>query len=310
MRKFMLIAVVVLSAMLCFTGCFKKKEESGLKYVPKSASVAGSVDVAQLLSIQKVKESIIEKESDPKTVELKKAGLSAEKVKSVSFGVDLSAAADGKQPEGVMIIQLTGPVTDEKKVIELLKKEMGEEAQAQFLSNDLLAIGTPGMVGEAVKLKGGTGDAVTANADLMAVSDKGSKTGLLWIAALVPKEQLKKFGEKAAGAPVSPESVKDVFLSGDYSDAAGLSIDIIATFNSKDEAIKVVPTLEQMKGMASMFSGGKITGEMIKVEQKEAQISLSVKIPKAVLDALLDQATKAAEKTVAPPALESTVPTQ
>jgi len=296
MRKYVLAVAVVLSVMLCFTGCFKKKEKSGLAYVPKSAAVVGAVNVTKLLSIQKVKEAAIEQEADSKNVELKKAGLSVEKVTNVSFGVDLSSVAEGKEPEFVAVIQLNAPVNDQKKVLELLKKDMGEKAQAQFLSDNLLAIGTAGMVNEAVKLKGGTGEAVTANADLMAVSEKGPKTGLVWVAGLVPEEQLEALAKNAPpGSKLDPKSFKDMFISGDYSDAAGLSIDVSVTFSSVDEAVKVMPTIEQAKGMASMFSGGKITAEMIKAEQKEAQVSISVKIPKKVLDELVEQATKKAE---------------
>jgi hypothetical protein len=39
-----------------------------------------------------------------------------------------------------------------------------------------------------------------------------------------------------------------------------------------------------------MFSGGKVTAEMIKVEKKGTALALSVTVPKAVLDELAAQA--------------------
>lgn len=295
MRKCLLVVAVLLGVTVCFSGCLKKKEASGLAYVSKSVSVVGSVDFTKVLSIRKFREQVIEKESDEAMVELKKAGLSAEKVTSVSFGVDLSAAAEGKEPDGIIIVRMSGTVSDQEKVLELLKKQLGEDAQAQFLSDSVLAIGTPAMVSEAVKLKGGTGESVSANESLMAVSEKGSKDGLVWMAAQVPEDQMKKLGKQAPGAPVSPESIRDIFLSGDYSDSAGLSLDVSVTLDSEKTAGELVPKLEQAKGMASMFSGGTITGEMIQIKQEGAVVSLSMSVPKNVIDDLVDQTTEKAK---------------
>jgi hypothetical protein len=263
-----------------------------------------------VLNIQKFREQVIEKESSEEMVELKKAGLSAEKVTNVSFGVDLSSAAEGEKADGIVIVQMSGAVSDQGKVLELLKKEMGDDVQAQFLSDSVLAIGTPRMVNEAVKLKGGTGEPVSANKGLMAVSEKGSKDGLVWMAAQVPEEQLKKLGKQAANAPVSPESVKDMFLTGDYSDSAGLSLEVTVTLDSEKTAGELVPKIEQAKGMASMLSGGKITGEMINIKQEGASVSLSMSVPRNVIDGLVEQATQKAKEMppMPPPGSGMTMP--
>lgn len=297
MRKMLFAAAVSLIAAAALVGCLKSGSSAGpMDYVPASAAVTGEVDFVKIMAIQKVKEAMIEKEAEnPEAVEMKKIGLTPDKITKVAFGLDLTKAADGGEPDGVAIVELSAPVTDEAKAIELLEKNM-DGAKVQFLSSTVVAIGTPGMVGQAVKLKGGEGAAVKTNAALMAVADKGSKSGLLWVAALVPEDQLKKLGKAAGeGAPVAPEQLKSAFVSADYSDAAGLSLKVAVTFDAEKTVADLLPKLEQAKGMAAMFSGGQVTAEMIKLEQKGAELVLTVTIPKAVLDSLAEQAKGAAK---------------
>jgi predicted small lipoprotein YifL len=287
MRKMLFVAVMSLMVVAVLAGC--GKSSGPMDFVPGSAVITGEVDFTKLLAIQKVKEAVIDKQAaEPQAVELQKIGLTPDKVTRIAFGVDLSQAAGGGAPEGVVIIQLSAPVTDEAKAIELLAKE---DLQVQFLGGTMMAIGTAGMVAQAGKLKGGEGVSVKQNAALMAVADKASKTGLLWVAAQVPADQLKKLGAAAGpGAPVSPEQIKSLVLSGDYSDAAGLSLKIAVQFDTDKTVTDLLPKLEQAKGMAAMFSGGKVTGDMIKTEQKGAELVITIAIPKAVLDQLADQA--------------------
>jgi len=285
MRKILIMVLLVAFAAIVGVSC-AKTADSGLNYVPGSASVVGQIDVAKLFTIKAVKDGVTENEGkDEDVVELKKLGVSSETVKKVSFGLDLTKTVKGKDPEGIVVIELTTAVTDQAKVIELIKKKNPDLA-IQFISGTIAVIGTPEMVAAAARLKAGAGSA-SKNTALMAVASKANKNGLIWIAATIPADQLKKLGEKAGpDVPLKGDQVKDLVLGADYSDAAGLSLNIALTLDAEATVDELIPKLEQAKGMAAMFSGGKVTAEMITVGKKGTALTLTVAIPKAVLDEL------------------------
>lgn len=310
LRNVLLVFVVILVGV---SGCklFGKDSSKSdpVSLIPRDVSVIGSIDIEKIQAIEIFKEAIKESESSEQYALFAKAGLATENIKRVSYGVDAAKAVTGGEPGVIVVVEVSVPLV-EQNIVQVLEQEkvivnketIGDHTayelkvpgpQSSFLlaviNDNLLVVGSADLVRKAIKLAGGEGEAVTGNSELMALCGNGSLPDLLWVGGILPKEMMKKLGEKGgpgAAGPIRPDQISSVFLSINYSTGEGLSIAVKATCESEDVAAKAVPELQKLKGFAMMVG---IQPDGISITQDGSVIGVSVVLSDEFLKSMSEQ---------------------
>ncbi|MCP2619038.1 hypothetical protein NLC82_06435, partial [Candidatus Aminicenantes bacterium AC-335-A11] len=149
-----------------------------------------------------------------------------------------------------------------------------------FISDNLLGMGTEGLLKKAIDLKEGKGNNILKNAELMDLVKDLNQESFLWGASLIPRKDIKGMLEKNPQAKIF-ESIKAVSFFIDYNNA-GYQGEL--NLYSDDEA-KIKQMADFLNGIKAMIAMGKsqspelqelLSGISISAESKGIKIAVNL----------------------------------
>jgi hypothetical protein len=320
--KVVVIAVVAV-ALLAVVAYFVLSGGGGgsdvtSRFIPKEASVVGSVNVAGLLKSPMYKhvEPMVKEAQEGaeyKAIQ-EKTGFQLDQLHTVAFGMT-DVGATGGEPAGVAAI--TGSF-DANKLIAEAKSSMGEGAEetdisgvkfvsspgdpggvAAFDASTLLA-GTKDAVGKAVQVAGGSAESTAKNEGLAAVRKRIDTGATFWVVGAVPKEAMA-MGEGML--PPGMDAIKKLTHGGMSVDLkSGVAIKVVGELGTEEDAKAVAAQVQGLLGMARGFGMGAVPEEMkadvnkvldgITFGNDGTAAVITVSVDQATVDTLVEAAKK------------------
>lgn len=206
-------------------------------------------------------------------------GFSKSWLKRVYFGIDAANAVqtgpDSESPPLLFVLETQKPLkneldsflvlTGEKFVQKILSGgikgyvEEGNEQEFMVANIDTnhIALGNPGMIESAAKLKIGSDvKPVTANKELMTLSE-GSRNNLIWLAWKVGEAEKNMMTQnKPEEVAVNPNDINGVLLTFDSDKQMRLSINLDVSMTTQEKAVEAKNSMVNLlKPTAMMFLG-------------------------------------------------------
>jgi hypothetical protein len=281
--------------------------EDLIKLLPKGTMGVMAVDIHRALTTEAATKML----QDPKAKEkldefVKMSGI--DPLKDVSyFGIGLSAAPGGQEPDGGIIVSLK---YDQARLQGLIKEkapEVKEElysgvtiysqidgqgakqtTRAAFLDAGHIVLGSERGVKGIIDVYQKKAESVVKDAALAAVLKKVDKSAIAWGAFLVPQDLLQK------GIASNPqlkvlEGMKALTMSFDYRLAAFVA-DIQAHGGTKEQNANLASALNGLKSLGAMFAAQEpVAAEAlngIAVTSGEDYMRLAINLPQDVIDKL------------------------
>jgi|GEM_PF-1768171 len=312
--------VLIVAAVAYFVLRGPGAPEGPLEVLPGSASVVGRLSVGDLLRIPALRDGVTQVKNQGDYKALQAAGVSLDTLEQVHFGVDPSKAVDGGEPDGVAVIEFSGPV-DMDKLAEALEQsgalqekisvrgrsafvldseQSGPRPVMTAVGENRLVVGTRAMVEASVALAAGEGESVADNSALMRVCEDGELDDLFWLAIRLPETQRDQMSAKLGpGTPVDPKEIQSGLIRANYAQGRGLSLGAALVFASEESATQARPQLEGMAQTVQMFLPGE--DGLVRVTQEGDKLDLSADLSEETLAQLASQAKAGASQAAMPP---------
>lgn len=299
-KIFMIFGLAILLIVI-FTAIMLKLAEStgidaeGWDIVPEDVTVIGMVNMDAALRVPVIRYAAESLEDNPDARALQGMGVALTNIRHIYIAVP-EAGFGAARADPMMLLQSKKSM-DAESIIETLQadRQLGERediagltgyhlarsefenpAMMLFVSNDLLAFGSPDMVRETGRLAAGESDrSVRRNSRIVEMSRKTSARDLLWFAALVPEGAEDEY----LGSP------ETALILGNYIMEQGLQLEAKLNYADADQAESVARQIQPMLGMIAMMFG--LEQENIALRADGRDVEITALVPPKILTALL-----------------------
>lgn len=315
MKKIIMFAFISGIAAL-ITGCDNNKpktqKDTPFSVIPYECKVVGKINIDSILKIEDVSQCIIDNKNMPYMKEIKAAGLGINNIESVIFGIELDSSmlntspknttpSAPKTPDGVIIISAKSKVnvTDFIKIAEknsngakfkvtqiedktayiLPAIENNAETYIVQLNDKLIAVGTQKDTIKAVELANTKGRSILEDEQIMKLSNNICKPDLLWLATVIPDGFIPKTDKNIP-------NVKAGLISVNYLNDC-LKISGIINCTTKEDAQKLLLTLQMASSIIAMSSNSILKSEDFSIKADNTVLSLDLNITKKASNLLL-----------------------
>ena len=146
------------------------------------------------------------------------------------------------------------------------------------LSDNLLALGSEEMITNTISLYNGTGRPVTANTEMMRITDNTNCKQMVWMGCIINEELLKSFS-------VDPQTVKAKggLLYANYANDI-LTVGGNIECETQQEAQKILMPAQMLTAMFITNQNTGIKPEDVSLKVNENELNIKISLTKEVLE--------------------------
>ena len=321
MKIFNKKTICVLGTALIATLSFNLMADASsvLNYLPKSCNIAGNVNFKDIKNIKAVKDTINQTENDPIYKSLKAAGLTADNINDITYGMFIKNISD-KKPSFIALLQTEKKANvkqfvDEARAkdsnIQIGKTEINGKNVYEYVDNsgkngtnepvycleindNLIALGTKDFIDKCANSNGNKADSIMSNSQVMNLIGSAPKDNMVWLAAVIP-DGFNQIAKAVAGEQNQESkipNIKDGILAFNYNNNT-LTLSGQLNCATEQDVQKVMLPIQMVVGVFAMNPKSGIKPQDISLKPEGKKLDINISIPEKAINNIVKSQTKA-----------------